>query len=260
MLRTVTATRYVAPLREGGSLPAIMEAEDGALYVVKFRGAGQGQRALIAELVVGELARALDLPVPEIVLIEVDPALGRSEPDEEINALLMASAGLNLALAFLPGALAFDPLHVPPPDHYLASKIVWFDAFVTNVDRTPRNPNLLIWQHKLWLIDHGAALFMHHTWTDYLQRSHSIFPQIKDHILLAFADDLANVDEELSVQITAQLVEAIIALIPAEWLGDEPRFASVEQHRAAYVDYLLRRVEGPRAFVQEALRARAHRI
>src|SRR5215469_5506032 len=206
MLRTVRATRYVAPLREGGSLPAIVEASDEGLYVVKFRGAGQGPRALIAELVAGEIGRALGLPIPEIVMIEVDPVLGRAEPDSEIQSLLKASGGLNLALDFLPGALPFGPglaqslLGGPEssedahqPYGNLASEIVWFDAFVTNVDRTPRNPNLLLWHRRLWLIDHGAALYFHYTWKDYLARARSGFPQVKEHVLLPFASDLLEV-------------------------------------------------------------------
>src|SRR5205823_5144030 len=167
MLRTLTATRYVTPLREGGSLPAIVEADDDGLYVVKFRGAGQGPRALIAELVAGEIGRALGLPIPEIVFVDLDPALGRNEPDFEIKALLDASAGLNLGLDFLPGSIAYDPAAPPRPDAALASRVVWFDAYVTNVDRTPRNTNMLLWHKRLFLIDHGAALYFHHAWRDW---------------------------------------------------------------------------------------------
>jgi hypothetical protein len=259
MLRTVTATRYVAPLREGGSLPAIVEADDDGIYVLKFRGAGQGQRALIAELVAGELGRALGLPVPEIVLVELDPALGRAEPDPEIQALLEASAGLNLALDYLPGALGYDPL-LSPPDADLASAIVWFDAFVTNVDRTPRNPNLLLWGKRLWLIDHGASLYVHHTWTDWRARSRTPFPQSRDHILLPWADAISAADAALSARLTPARIREIVALIPDDWLGDEPAFADVAAHRAAYVDYLLSRLEPPRAFVEEAIDARAQRV
>src|SRR6476661_8929179 len=190
ILRTVTATRYVTPLREGGSLPAIVEADDDGLYVLKFRGAGQGPKVLIAELLAGEIGRALGLPVPEIVFVELDPAIGRNEPDGEIQALVEASAGLNLALDFLPGALGFDPLMLPTIDPALASAVVWFDAYTTNVDRTPRNPNLLFWHRKLWLIDQGAALYVHHTWTDYLTRARSPFAAIKDHVLLPIASDI----------------------------------------------------------------------
>jgi hypothetical protein len=259
MIRTVTATRYVTPLREGGSLPAVVEADDDGMYVLKFRGAGQGARALIAELVAGEIGRALGLSVPEIVFVELDPALGRSEPDPEIQALIKASAGLNLALDFLPGALAFNPSLTPPAPE-LASLVVWFDAYLTNVDRTPRNPNLLLWGRRLWLIDHGAALYMHHAWGDYLTLSQSRFPQIKEHVLLPYADGLAAADASASARLSPAVVERIIAQIPDAWLRDEPRFASPTEHRAAYVAYLSRRLEEPRAFVEEAAHARAQLV
>ncbi len=191
MIRTVHATRYVTPLREGGSLPAIVEADDDGMYVSKFRGAGQGQKVLIAELLCGELGRALGLPVPELVFVELDPALGQNEPDDEIQALITASAGLNLALDYLPGSLAGDPLNARAVDPALASAVVWFDAYLMNVDRTPRNPNLLWWHRKLWLIDHGAALYVHYTWTDYLARASSRFPAIRDHILLPTASTIS---------------------------------------------------------------------
>ncbi|WP_298816837.1 HipA family kinase [Chloroflexus sp.] len=255
MLRKVTATRYVAPLREGGSLPAIVEADDDGLYVVKFRGAGQGPKVLVAELICGELARALGLPAPELVLIEVDPALGRNEPDGEIQDLVTASAGLNLAVDFLPGALAFDPTSVRSLNSELASLIVWFDAFITNVDRTPRNTNLLWWHRRLFLIDHGAALYMHFTWHDYQNRARAPFTQIRDHVLLPAATHLAAVDEALARQITPELLGEIIAQVPGEWLED-PRFPSVEAHRAAYIEYFTLRLTAPRAFVQEAINAR----
>ena len=182
-MRTVAATRYVTPLREGGSLPAIIEADDQGMYVLKFRGAGQGPKALIAELVAGEIARALGLPVPEIVFVELDAELARTEPDPEIQDLIKNSVGLNLALDYLPGAVTFDPV-VEHPDPELASAIVWFDALVTNVDRTPRNANMLMWHRRLWLIDHGAALYFHHAWDDYLARSTAPFVLIRDHVLL----------------------------------------------------------------------------
>src|ERR671939_1027494 len=185
-LRTVVATRYVTPLREGGSLPAIIEADDDGMYVLKFRGAGQGPKALIAELIVGELARHLGLPVPEIVFVELDPELARTEPDPEIQHLIRSSAGLNLALDYLPGSVMFDPV-ADRLDVDLASSVVWFDAYVTNVDRTPRNPNMLMWHRRLYLIDHGAALYFHHNWENYLARSRSAFPQVRDHVLLPWA-------------------------------------------------------------------------
>lgn len=257
MIRTVAARRYCTPLREGGSLPAIIEADDGALYVLKFRGAGQGPKALIAELVAGEIARSLDLPVPEIVFVQLDAALGRAEPDPEIQELVQTSAGLNLALAYLPGALAFDPALAPPPDAALASAIVWLDAYVTNVDRTPRNTNMLLQQERLWLIDHGTALFFHHTWNDYRARSRSPFHQIKDHVLLPLAGALATVDPQLTARLGEQQIRAVIDLIPDDWLEGEATFNSPDANRAAYVEYLLARLAPPHTFVEEALRARA---
>lgn len=259
-LRTVTATRYVTPLREGGSLPAIVEADDDGLYVLKFRGAGQGPKALIAELVAGEIGRALGLPVPEIVLVELDPVLGRAEPDEEVQDLVKASAGLNLALDFLPGALAFTPAAKPPPDSALASAVVWFDAYVTNVDRTPRNTNLLLWHRRLWLIDHGAALYVHHAWGDYLARSASVFPQIRDHVLLPFADAVPAADADLRGRLTPEVLTRIIETIPDAWLLPDPAFAGPDAQRAAYLAYLLARRDASRAFVEEAVRARAQHV
>jgi HipA-like kinase len=256
MIRTVAATRYVTPLREGGSLPAIVEADDDGLYVLKFRGAGQGPKVLIAELLCGELGRALGLPIPEIVFVELDAALGQNEPDGEIQALVTASAGLNLGLDYLPGSLAFDPLTVPSIDPTAASAIVWFDAYLMNVDRTPRNPNLLMWHRKLWLIDHGAALYFHYTWADYLARAASRFAAIRDHILLPAASEIGTADAALAPRITPELIEALVAAIPDTWLGVEPAFADVTAHRAAYVEFLLRRLAAPRAFVEEAIDAR----
>lgn len=246
MPRTVTATRYVAPLREGGSLPAIIEADDDGLYVVKFRGAGQGPKVLIAELICGEIGRALGLPIPEVVFVELDPALGQNEPDEEIQALVTASAGLNLALDYLPGALAFDPLAVSAVDRTLASEVVWFDAYITNVDRTPNNVNLLMWHRQLWLIDHGAALYFHHTWTDHVARATSRFPAIKHHALLPSATDIGQADERLAARVTADLIQQVVAAIPDEWLIHEPTFADTTSHRDAYVNYLLNRLAMPR--------------
>jgi hypothetical protein len=256
-LRTVTATRYVTPLREGGSLPAIVEADDDGLYVLKFRGAGQGPKALIAELLVGELGRALGLPVPEIVFVALDEALARTEPDPEIQDLIKASAGgLNLALDYLPGSITFDPLvDKPAPD--LASMVVWFDAYTTNVDRTPRNTNILVWHKNLWLIDHGAALYFHHDWANYMERSRSPFKQVKDHVLLPFAASIEETDARLSALVTPKLIREILELIPDEWLNVEKGFASALEHRAAYSDYLLSRLADPRAFVKEAVDARS---
>jgi hypothetical protein len=256
MLRTVTATRYVMPLREGGSLPAIVEADDDGIYVLKFRGAGQGQRALIAELVAGEIGRALGLRVPEIVFVDLDPVLARSEPDPEIQALIMASAGLNLGLDYLPGSIGFDPALWPPPTPELAAAVVWFDAYITNVDRTARNTNLLLWHKELWLIDHGAALYFHHAWTDVQERSRTRFPQIKDHVLLPIAGDISAVDAALRDRLSPEVLAEIVASVPSSWLGDEPALGDVDEHRAAYLAYLCSRLQAPRAFVEEAEHAR----
>jgi hypothetical protein len=250
-------TRYVTPLREGGSLPAIVEADDDGLYVLKFRGAGQGTKALIAELVVGELGRALGLPIPEIILMELDPVLGRSEPDFEIQALIKASAGLNLGLDYLPGALAFSPLDAGKLDPLQASSIVWFDAYTTNVDRTPRNTNMLFWHRRLMLIDHGAALYFHHATGDYLSRSRSPFPTIKQHVLLPVASALEEADARLKVLLTPELIHAIVQAIPDSWLEGDAFFADCERHREAYEAYLLDRAAQSQYFVEEAVHARA---
>src|SRR3954451_22993026 len=198
-LRTVRVTRYVTPLREGGSLPAIVEADDDGLYVLKFRGAGQGARALVAEFLSGEIARALGLPVPELVFAELDRELSRTEPDPEIHALIQDSAGLNLALDYLPGSVMYDPV-VQQTDAELASRIVWFDAYISNVDRTARNTNMLMWHKRLWLIDHGASLYFHHapTWQAEPHRARAAFPLIKDHVLLRYASQIDTVDESLA--------------------------------------------------------------
>jgi hypothetical protein len=258
-MRTVIATRYVTPLREGGSLPALIEADDDGMYVLKFRGAGQGRKALVAELVAGELARAAGLPVPEIVFVELDPELARTEPDAEIQYLMKASAGLNLALDFLPSAVTFDPLAFTP-DAALASRIVWLDAFVSNVDRTARNSNLMVWCDRLWLIDHGAALYFHHHWDGWLQRASSPFALIKDHVLLPFASELAAADAAMSEAFTPQVVADVVALVPDDWLEDDPLFADRAAQREAYRAYLCRRLESPRAFFEEARRARAQHV
>jgi hypothetical protein len=254
-VREVSATRYVTPLREGGSLPAIVEGDDFGTYVLKFRGAGQGVGVLIAELVCGEIARVLGLPQPETVLVHLDAALARSEPDPEIQALIKASAGLNLALDYLPGSFAFDPAVGPFPDADLASAIVWFDAFITNVDRTPRNTNLLIWHKKLWLIDNGADLYFQYNWEGYLERSRIPFPQVKDHVLLPWATRISDADDNALDVLTPNVLADIVALIPEEWLGNIRLFDSPAAHRAAYLTYFVRRLQAPRIFVQEAIRA-----
>ena len=255
-MRTVAATRYVTPLREGGSLPAIIEADDQGMYVLKFRGAGQGPKVLIAELVAGEIGRALGLPVPEIVFVELDAELARTEPDPEIQDLIRNSVGLNLALDYLPGAVTFDPV-VEHPDAELASAIVWFDALVTNVDRTPRNANMLMWHRRLWLIDHGAALYFHHAWDDYLARSTTPFALIRDHVLLPLASRLAEIDATLRARLDDHVIDGIVDGIPAAWLGGDAPFADHRAHREAYATWLKRRLEAPRAFVEEAIRARS---
>jgi hypothetical protein len=255
--RTIRVTRYVTPLREGGSLPAIVEADDDGMYVLKFRGAGQGPRALIAELLSGELARVLGLPVPEIVFADLDPDLARTEPDPEIHALILESAGLNLALDYLPGSVTFDPV-VQLPDGDLASRIVWFDAFVTNVDRTPRNTNMLMWHRRLWLIDHGATLYFHHApgWESDAARPRDPFPLIRNHVLLQHAGMLGSVDETMARALAPDLVAEIVTWIPDTWLARTDPARDVAHSRAAYTRYLLERVTAPRPFVEEALRAR----
>ena len=265
-LRTLTATRYVTPLREGGSLPALVEADDEGLYVLKFVGAGQGPRALIAELVAGEIARTLGLPVPEIVFAQLDPELARTEPDPEIQDLIRAStdllgksAGLNLALDYLPGSVTFDPVAFQP-DAELASRIVWFDAFVTNLDRTARNTNMLVWHGKLWLIDHGAALYFQHDWRDHLARAASPFTLVKDHVLLPLASRIEEVDGPMAARLTPERLAAVVDLIPDAWLTDEPTFASHAEHRAAYLAWLQQRLTAPRTFAEEAARAHAAHV
>ncbi|MCU0547810.1 MAG: aminotransferase class I and II [Leptolyngbya sp. Prado105] len=254
-LRSITATRYVTPLREGGSLPAIVEADDDGMYVLKFRGAGQGVKSLIAELIAGELARVVGLPVPEIVLIELDPDLARTEPDPEIQDLIKASAGLNLALDYLPGSITFDPV-AGNAEAELASEIVWFDAYVTNPDRTARNANMLVWHRKLWLIDHGAALYFHHTWSNYLDRALDRFPAVKDHVLLRFATTLEAAHIKMTARITPDIIRHVIDLIPDLWLVEGTTFSNPEQHREAYVEYLLKRLNSS-VFLEEAIRAQS---
>ena len=253
-LRTLNATRYVTPLREGGSLPAIVEADDEGMYVLKFRGAGQGPKVLIAELIAGELARAIGLRVPEIVLMELDPALARTEPDPEIQELIRASGGLNLALDYLPGSVMFDPV-VTQPNAGLASAIVWFDAYVTNVDRTARNTNMLMWHRQLWLIDHGAALYFHYGSDNYAARSKDRFPMIKDHVLLRFATALPEAGQEMSARITPAVIHKIVELVPDAWLQGDAQFSSPAAYRAAYKEYLTQRLQAPQAFLEEAIHA-----
>lgn len=258
-MRTVNATRYVTPLREGGSLPAIIEADDDGMYVLKFRGAGQGTKALIAELIAGELARTVGLPVPELVFVLLDPEIAKTEPDPEIQDLIRASGGLNLGLDYLPGSVMFDPV-AEKPHADLASRIVWFDAYVTNIDRTPRNANLLMWHRKLWLIDHGAALYFHHSWTNMDRRPKDPFALIKDHILLPFASALEAIDGPMTTTITENAIREIIELVPDDWLYVDSPFSTTDENRKAYVEYLLRRLEEPRNFLEEAIRARSVQV
>jgi hypothetical protein len=256
-LRTVTATRYVLPLREGGSLPAIVEADDLGIYVTKFRGAGQGIRALVAELVAGEIGRALGLAVPEILFIEIDAALSRNEPDYEIRQLLRASAGLNLALDYLPGSTTFDPAarDTVSPDE--ASLAVWFDAFTQNVDRTPRNANLLVWHRKLYLIDHGAALYFHHHWETMPLKIESPFQEIGQHVLLPWATRIEGAALHAHARLTREVFVAILDQVPDEWLEIGPEELSVAQKRVAYVDFFAGRLAASRIFEEEAIRAHA---
>jgi hypothetical protein len=259
MMRTVVATRYVTPLREGGSLPGLVEADDDGLYVVKFRGAGQGPRALVAEWLAGEVGRAIGLTVPDLVGIEVDGSLGDAEPDEEIHDLVQASDGLNLGMDFLPGALAFSRAAAssgPPIDPVVAADIVWLDAFVTNPDRTVRNPNLLLWHGRLWLIDHGAALYVHHTWRDPDDHARRPFERIRDHVLLPFAGSIREADDRHAARIGEALLVDLVEALPDAWLPVDPAAGDADGQRAAYVRYLLRRLEAPRGFVEEAERAR----
>lgn len=257
-MRTVLATRYVVPLREGGSLPAVVEADDEGLYVLKFRGAGQGPKALVAEWIAGELARALGLPVPEIVAMELHDELALAEPDSEIQDLMRASLGINLGMDYLPRAIGFDPA-VDRPEPALASAIVWFDAFTTNVDRTARNTNMLVWHRELKLIDHGAALYFHHDWEHAGERALGRFPQVQDHVLLPLATRLAEVDDRLSGLVTRALLESIVEALPDDWLQD-PYFNDADGNREAYVNHLLRRLAGRAGFVSEAIDAHAGRL
>ncbi len=254
-LRTVAITRYVTPLREGGSLPAVVEADDQGSYVLKFRGAGQGSKALAAELIGGELARAIGLPVPEIVFAELDAELARTEADPEIQELIQASVGLNLALDYLPGAVNFDPVADQVSGSF-ASQVVWFDALISNVDRSSRNTNLMIWHRRPWLIDHGAALYFHHAWNGSTDKAGDPFPIIKEHVLLPRADAIAQADAQLAPRITRPVLESILAQVPDDWLiGDGP-LAEPDSHRSAYVEYFLERLKLRHCFVEEAIRAR----
>ena len=255
-IRTVQVMRYITPLREGGSLPAIAEADDGFMYVIKFSGAGQGRKSLIAELIGAEIARALGLKVPEIVFATLDEAFGRTEPDEEIQDLLKASTGLNLGLHYLSGSITFDPA-IFTVDPKLASQIVWLDCLLTNVDRTVKNTNMLSWHKELWLIDFGASLYFHHSWQNWKAQAEKPFVLVKDHVLLPQATQLDLVDTEFKKLLTKDVIENIIAVIPEVWLQDEKTFSSVEEHQQAYIDFLLTRITHSENFVNEARHAHA---
>ena len=258
-MRTVVATRYVTPLREGGSLPGLVEADDDGLYVVKFHGAGQGPRALVAEWIAGQLGRTIGLPVPDLVGVDIDAALGDAEPDEEIHDLVRASGGLNLGMDFLPGALGFNLAGAStgtPVDPEFAADAVWLDALVTNPDRTAQNPNLLLWHGRVWLIDHGAALYIHHTWRDPDEHARRPFERIRDHVLLPFAGSIEAADSRNAQRIDRALLAHLVGALPDAWLPDDPAAGDAGDQRAAYVRYLLRRLETPRTFVEEAERAR----
>jgi hypothetical protein len=259
-LRTAIATRYVLPLREGGSLPAIVEANDLGIYVAKFRGAGQGIRALVAELVAGEIGRMLGLRVPEIIFIEIDAALSRNEPDYEIRQLLKASAGLNLALDYLPGSTTFDPAARDTVSPAEASLAVWFDAFTQNVDRTPRNANLLVWHRKLYLIDHGAALYFHHNWETMPQKIESSFPEIAKHVLLPWASQIDEAASHAHARLTREAFAEILEQVPDEWLAFDPLEATPAQKRATYVDFFTNRLAASPIFEQEVMRAHAQLV
>jgi len=258
-MRTVVATRYVTPLREGGSLPGLVEADDDGLYVVKFRGAGQGPRALVAEWLAGEFARAIGLAVPDLVGIEIDPALGDAEPDEEIHDLVGASGGLTLGMDFLPGALSFNPAAANAReaiDRDFAADVVWLDGLVTNPDRSAQNPNLLLWHGRPWLIDHGAALYIHHRWRDPDAHARRPFERIAQHVLLPYAGSIEAADARHAQRLDEATISDVVAALPDVWLPDDPVLGPAAAQRDAYVRYLMLRLEDPRPFVGEAERVR----
>jgi hypothetical protein len=258
-LRTVNVNRYIMPLREGGSLPALADADDGFKYVIKFKGAGHGTKALIAEFLGGEIARLLGLKIPELVFAQLDEAFGRTEADEEIQDLLQGSKGLNLGMHFLSGAITFDPA-VSRLDGHLASQIVWLDAFLTNVDRTAKNTNMLIWHKELWLIDHGATLFFHHSWDHWEKHATSAFTYIKEHVLLDWADALETVDAEYKSALTPTLLRSLVDQIPEEWLQWDGSDIGSSEIRDVYFQFLTRRLENSSVFIKEAIDARAARL
>ncbi|MBA2382742.1 MAG: aminotransferase class I and II [Chloroflexi bacterium] len=257
-MRAVRATRYVTPFREGGSLPGLVEADDDGLYVVKFRGAGQGPRVLVAEWLAGEIGRALGLLVPDLVAVDLEAGIADSEPDQEIHDLLVASVGRNIGLDFLPGAMTFNPVVDAAPDPDWAATVMWLDALTANPDRSPKNPNLLVWHGRPWLIDHGAGFSIHYTWRDpdgHARRSHA--ERLADHVLLPFASSLAAIDERLAPIVDDTLLAGLVVAIPDDWLAPDPLIGDAEAQRAAYVTYLRRRLEAPRPFVEDVDRLRA---
>ena len=255
-MRTIQAMRYITPLREGGSVPAVIEADDGETYVLKFRAAGQGPKALVAELLGGEIGRQLGLNVPELLFVELDPLLARNEPHQEIRETITASAGLNLGMRFLPSAFAYNPLLKPTPDAELAAQIVWFDSYILNVDRTARNVNLLIWQQALWLIDHGAAFYFQHDWSTAQEKVRSPFAMVRQHVLLPFAGDFEAVDAQSKARLGDEVLQSIVGLLPDAWLGEEKLFADAEAQRQAYFNFLRQRRDESSFFVEEASRVR----
>jgi hypothetical protein len=256
-LREVKVIRYVTPLREGGSLPAIADADDGFTYVLKFRGAGQGAKALVAELIGGSIAKILGIRMPELVFAQVDEAFGRTEGDEEIQDLLRASEGLNLAMHYLSGAITFDPL-VSTIDSLLASQIVWLDCLLTNVDRTARNTNMLMWHKELWLIDHGASLYFHHSWSNWEAQALRPFGQVKDHVLLKYATELDEVDQVYKQILTDEVIDQVVDLLPDNWLvsPETDPDETAESKRAVYAQFLKTRLAHSEIFVNEAKHAR----
>lgn len=255
-LRHLTATRFVMPLKEGGSVPGLFEADDDGLYVVKLHGAAQGPKSLTAELIAGEIARALGLQVPELVLIDLQKSLTAGEPDAEIQDHLQRSIGLNLGMDFLPGSLPYDPANPAGMDPILAADIVWLDAFTANVDRSTRNPNMLYWSDSIWLIDHGAAIFPHHRWTDPKEQGRRSFAPIKDHVLLPIAGSIVDADTRLAQKLDDNVLWSVVGSVPDVWLPDN-EIGDAEAQRHAYMDYFLSRLEGPRPFIEDAERARS---
>lgn len=254
-IRTVEVVRYIKPLREGGSLPAIVEGDDDFEYVLKFRGAGQGTKALVAEFIGGELARAIGLKVPELVFMNLDDSFSKNEGDEEIQDLLKFSVGLNLGLHFLSGAIAYDPL-VSVADPLSASKVVLLDSMITNIDRTARNTNLLNWKRELWLIDHGASLYFHHKWENWKSHLGRSFPNVKDHVLLSRASELDEASKEIQEHLSSQIIEHIISNIPEDWLQDESSTMKPNEMKSAYVEFLSDKLNNIALLVKEAAHAR----